>query len=283
MNMAARARIRGPVAWSIAVSAGVCLLVLAITGGAGGHSSAALPSGIAAPRGDLDGWRQVFVDDFTGTDLAETDWGRYSGVPSGDPESFWLPSHTIVRDGMLVLQGYHEYGRMVTGGVGMWPHPQQYGKWEVRVRADASDEVTYHLLLWPQNEVWPPEIDFAENFGGSRDYLDAFLHWTDRAGKADKSEQVLDGDFTQWHTLGVEWLPGEIRYTIDGRVWGTETGTRVPSVPMWLGIQAQADGCRKALAEGAPPCPWAGTPALTEIQIDWVSVYEPVTIAEQGR
>ncbi|WP_405179232.1 glycoside hydrolase family 16 protein [Nocardia sp. NBC_01377] len=261
----------GAVVVSVVVSIGVCLLVTGIDGRAG----AAGPSGVAAPRGDLDGWRQVFVDDFTGPDLTESDWGRYSGVPGGDPDSYWLPSHTVVRDGMLVLRGYQEFGRMVTGGTGMWPHPRLYGKWEVRVRADPSDAVTFHLLLWPQNETWPPEIDFAESFGGRRDYLDAFVHWTDERGRAQKSKQVLEGDFTRWHTLGVEWLPGEIRYTVDGRVWATETGDRVPSVPMWLGIQAQAGGCRKALEDGAPPCPWVGTPESTEVQVDWVSVYEP--------
>lgn len=257
---------------SIAVSVTLGLVFACVTGSAVDTTS---PSGVAAPRGDLPGWRQVFVDEFTGNDLAQADWGRYSGVPGGDPDSFWLPNHTTVREGMLVLAGYQEFGRMVTGGVGMWPHAQRYGKWEVRVRADAADEITYHLLLWPQNEVWPPEIDFAESFGGDRGYVEAFLHWADEQGRAQKTKQVLDGDFTEWHTLGVEWLPGVIRYTVDGRVWATEEGDRVPSVPMWLGIQAQAGGCRKAVADGAPPCPWVGTPARTEVQVDWVSVYAP--------
>ncbi|NKY57002.1 glycoside hydrolase family 16 protein [Nocardia flavorosea] len=266
----------GAVLASVVASVAVCLVV-SVSGRADGAVSA--PSGIAAPQGDIEGWRQVFVDDFAGSSLNESDWGRYSGVPGGDPVSYWDPGHTVVRDGILVLQGYEKFGRLVTGGAGMWSHAQQYGKWEVRVRADPSDAVTYHLLLWPENEIWPPEVDFAESFGGGRAYIDAFVHWTDAQGQAHKAKQALPGDFTQWQTLGVEWLPGEIRYTLNGRVWGTETGDRVPSVPMWLGIQAQAGGCQKALADGMPPCPWVGTPALTEIQVDWVSVYEP---AEQS-
>lgn len=231
-------------------------------------------SGVAAPRGDLPGWRQVFVDDFTGDQLSESDWGRYSGKPGGDPASFWLPSHTVVRDGMLTLRGYREFGRMVTGGVGMWPRPQTYGKWEVRLRADPSDDVTFHLLLWPRDEIWPPEIDFAENFGGARDYVDGFLHWTDSGGRR-KAQQAVRADFSRWNTVGVEWLPGMVRYTLNGQVWGVETGDRVPNTPMWLALQTQSGGCAKAVEYGVAPCPWVGTPDHTEIQIDWVSVYAP--------
>ncbi|OFV73536.1 glycoside hydrolase family 16 protein [Rhodococcus erythropolis] len=232
------------------------------------------PSGVPAPQGDIPGWRQIFRDDFTNPTLGGQ-WSRYSGTPGGDPYSQWSPQQVHVEDGMLTLESTKLGGRTVTGGVSNWPRAQKYGKWDVRFRADASDDVTFHFLLWPQNEQWPPEIDFAESFGGPRQHLDAFVHWVDAQGIHRKNQQSVSGDFTQWNTVGVEWVPGEIRYTLNGAVWGVERGDRVPDLPMWLGLQAQAGGCEKAVENVLPGCPVAGSPASTKIEIDWVSVYAP--------
>ncbi|WP_161927981.1 glycoside hydrolase family 16 protein [Gordonia crocea] len=239
-----------------------------------GNAGAAV-SGVPAPRGNVLGWQHVYTDDFSGKALNRARWSRYSGTPGGDPASSWSPSHVRVGGSKLVLMGYRDGGRLVTGGVSNWRNAQLYGKWEVRARADASDEVTFHFLLWPRNEVWPPEIDFAESFGGARTKVDAFLHWRDAAGKRQKRQRVLRGDFTKWNTFGVEWTPSLVRYTINGRVWATETGGIVPSTPMWLGLQAQAGGCAKRAQWGGKRCPTVGTPAVTRVEIDWVAVYRP--------
>ncbi|MGA9870916.1 MAG: glycoside hydrolase family 16 protein [Rhodococcus sp. (in: high G+C Gram-positive bacteria)] len=229
------------------------------------------PSGRVAPREDLPGWRFVFGDDFA--DDLSADWGRYNGAPGGDPYSRWSPENVVVSNGVLTLTSTETASGTITGGVSNWPRAQQYGRWEVRFRADPSDDVTFHFLLWPANEVWPPEIDFAESFGGGRQYIDSFIHWVDGSGQQQKNQQNVPGDFTEWNTVGVEWTPDEIRYLIDGQVWGIETGERVPHTPMWLGLQAQSGGCQKVEAP-LPPCPWVGTPDTTNIDIDWIAVYE---------
>ncbi|MFD4636457.1 glycoside hydrolase family 16 protein [Lentzea sp. NPDC058436] len=224
------------------------------------------------PGPTSDGFELVFADDFDRTELGDK-FTAYSGQPGGDPYSRWHPDHVKVRDGKLVLEGYRRDGAWTTGGVSNWPVTQTYGRWEVRFRADPSDEITYHFLLWPQREQWPPEIDFAEDFGGDRRGLAAFLHWKEDGENRKQQRDLKDVDFTQWHTVGVEWTPGEVRFLLDGEEWDRITGDVVPDEPMWLGLQAQSGGCQRKRDFGFPDCPIVGVPERADVEIDRVSVY----------
>ena len=262
-------------ALALAVLVVVTVVRFAVLAEQDGNASAAgtaTVSGVAPPEGDLPGWGLVFTDDFARTTLGP-DFSAYSGKPGGDPYSVWNPDHVAVRDGLLILEGYRRDGVWTTGGVSNWPVSQTYGRWEVRFRAQPSDEVTYHFLLWPQSDGWPPEIDFAEDFGGRRDGLAAFLHYT-ADGAAQKVQRDLSGvDFTQWHTVGVEWSPGQVRFLLDGEVWSTVDSPEVPDEPMWLALQAQSGGCERKRDFGFPACPIVGVPDRAAIAIDWVAVY----------
>lgn len=261
----------------VVVATSAVLLVRAVTtshaiDGSGSTSPASI-SGESMPVGDLPGWRQIFTDDFNNSKLGDN-WGAYSGTPGGDPNSHWEQSHVAVTDSQLVLEGYQEDGQWVTGGVSNWPVTQTYGKWELRVRADASVNTTFHFLLWPQADQWPPEIDFLENFGGSRTGASGFLHYVDSSASngRGKTERTVTADFTQWQTVGVEWLPGKVTYTLNGAPWGTVTGDNVPDQPMWMGLQAQASGCVAADQASNPSCADDGV-TRADVQIDWVSIY----------
>jgi len=85
-------------------------------------------------------------------------------------------------------------------------------------------------------------------------------------------QSFLHVDMTKWHTWGVLWSPSQILYTVDGQVWGRDTGTSsVPTIPMHLGIQQQT-WC------GASPawaCPTPGS--NVETQVDWVAEYNPTS------
>lgn len=230
----------------------------------------------AMPVGDLPGWHQVFADDFDRTDLGPW-WDAYDGQPAGDPRSLWQPDRVLLDGSTMTLRGERVAGgsdaQLTTGGVSNWKVSQTYGKWEVRARVDAGDDITYAFLLWPSSGDWPPEIDFLEDWGGTRQAASAFLHYKTPTGR-DKLQWDVRADFTQWHTFGVEWLPGQVTFTLDGRDWATYRGAEVPDVPMWLAIQAQAGGCeRRAASFGAAQCPIAGSPAVADIQVDWVVVY----------
>ena len=216
-------------------------------------------------------WRRVFFDDFS-HGLRASRWGAYSGQPGGDPGGWWSPSHVVVSRGVLNLETYrdpHFQGRWVSGGVSSAPALRQtYGKYEVRARIDRGKGVAFVALLWPSHDVWPPEIDFAESGGetSARNQIAATLHY----GAHDSQlQQTVRVDLTRWHTLGVEWLPGKLVYTIDGRVWATIASAAVPHQPMEMDLQTQAGTCGVSYA----PCPDATTPAHVDAQIKWVAAY----------
>ena len=230
------------------------------------------PSGAPMPAGDLPGWRRVFADDFTGTAIDQRRWGLYEGQPAGDPGGWWEPSHVEVRDGVVSLRTYRDprHGdRWVSGGMSSAPGlKQRYGKYDVRFRVDAGYGVASILLLWPTADHWPPEIDFAEHGGESRarGHMTATLHYD-----ADDKiiQHTVEADFTRWHTMGVEWTPGRLVYTLDGRPWATVAHAGVPAETMELDAQTQAG------TEGDVwnPAPDAGTPAEVDMEIDWAVAY----------
>jgi beta-glucanase (GH16 family) len=230
------------------------------------------PSGVAMPTGDLPGWKNVFSDDFNGTALDSRSWGAYSGQPGGDPGGLWDPSHVVVHDGVLELQTYRDpvFGnRWVSGGLSSARALKQtYGKYLVRFRMDPGYGIAGIMLLWPSNDVWPPEIDFAEDGGGARDETTATLHYGATDAQIARS---VKGDFRAWHTIGIEWGPGHLNYTLDGAVWGTLSTSRIPAEPMEMDIQTQAGTCGQV----DTPCPNASTPAHINLQVDWVVAYQP--------
>lgn len=226
------------------------------------------PSG-QAPVVDPDPrWSTSYVDDFTGT--SPEHWYLYSGAPSSGPGGYWVPGNAIVRDGELRLRTTYDGTRWVSAGLARTAAtPLRYGKVQVRFRMLPAMGVSYALLLWPDDEVWPPEIDFGEDGGGTRGLSTATLHHL--PGNTIEQHR-LASDFSQWHTLGVEWTPGRIDYTVDGRVWASDTGSAVPSVPMHLALQTQTWGCGLTYAQ----CPDSTTPPVTDLEVDWVVVQDYV-------
>lgn len=224
------------------------------------------------------GWSRVFFDDFDRCELGN-DWSAYSGKPGGNPIGEWSPSMVSVQDGVLRLSAEKTAAGWRTGGVSNWATTQLFGRWEVRLRAERSADTSYHALLWPKNEQWPPEIDFAESVSPNRDTMSAFLHWRKPSGGNAKAESWTRGTFTDWHTVGVEWLPGVVRYYLDGRVWAeARSWNAVPNTPMWMAIQSEAGSCERRVDWGMPPCgPGDPRPTKSAVEVDWVVVYKPAT------
>ncbi|MEP9392510.1 glycoside hydrolase family 16 protein [Gordonia sp. VNQ95] len=221
-------------------------------------------------------WKRTFLDTFDRCDLGDQ-WGTYSGSPGGNPVGHWDESMVSVDAGVMRLSGKKTPSGWVTGGVSNYPVTQTYGRWEIRMRATPSADLSYHMLLWPKSDEWPPEIDFAESIASRRDAISAFVHWKDD-GENRKSQADATGDFADWHVVGVEWLPGLIRYLLDGKVWAeVRSAEMVPTIPMWLGMQVEAGACERRADWGMTPCA-AGEPrpVTAEVDIDWVTVYAPV-------
>ena len=233
---------------------------------AGGCASsarrAAEPSGQAPPPAHaMVGYVLSYCTDFNGTALPRG-WGKFIGVPSGDPSGYFDPTHVIVKGGLLTLNTWRDpsrHNQWATGGVCQCSRSQRYGAYFVRSRVTGpgDDEVQ---LLWPAAHVWPPEVDFNET--GARATTTAwYVHY-----EADNHQlaKVLRVNLTQWHTWGVIWTPHTITFTVDHKVWGiVRSESVIPRERMTLDIQQQT-WCGLA-----PECPKKPVAML----VDWVAEY----------
>ena len=78
----------------------------------------------------------------------------------------------------------------------------------MRFRFDAGTGIAHAILLWPADNSWPPEVDFSEDNGGNNDKLPATMHY---GASNTQIHRYVAVNLTKWHTLGVEWTPGQAR------------------------------------------------------------------------
>lgn len=229
-----------------------------------GTPDSAEPSGDAPPAADaLPGYSESYVTDFTGSSLP-AGWGAFAGQPGGDPGALFGPSHVVVGGGLLRLLTYKDpssNNQWVTGGVAHYGLAQTYGAYFVRSRVSGPGPNEAELL-WPVQNIWPPEIDFSET-GGLTNELSASLHY----GVTNHFAQVFLGiNMTKWHTWGVIWTPSSVTYTVDGQVWGSVTvPSEIPNIPMTLDME------QRTKCSFGTQCP---THPIS-MQVDWVAEYTP--------
>lgn len=203
----------------------------------------------------------VLVENFDGTSVDTGKWMIYhSPTAQTNPRT---GRASTVSNGVLRLKGGRYGGRDLSGGIA-GKLAQEYGRWEVRFRSEAGAGYTPVALLWPtaQSEGSDyAEIDFAEIVDPRRQGGGIFVH----SGRS-RSQHQLRTDFTRWHTVAVDWLPGRLTFWLDGaKVWDY----RGPNVPQGrrMGLALQND----VVCE--PRCRDASTPATVSMYVDWVKIY----------
>jgi putative uncharacterized protein (fragment) len=224
----------------------------------------------------IDGWQ---IDYFEGFDssIKQTKWVQYGwGDPAVGHGCMGVMSqrNSFTRDGKLVIRTQYENSQWSTGGAGSGDvFTASRGRWEVRAKFPKAKGVGYAFLLWPKDEGWPPEIDFAEGrVNGPR--IEATYHW-DPDNK--QQQAFLDNhDMSGWHTYGVIVEKDHIIFTLDGKEWGRIKHPNVTDKQMFLGVQAGAmnpNGINKhtETVDGGVPNPL--TPAVSDIEIDYVAHY----------
>jgi len=198
-----------------------------------------------SPPSSVAGWRLTYSTHFPGNSLP-SGWLAYNGEPGGDPQGNWEPSNVLVSGGAMHLMATSS----AQGGVAFYGNPQTYGMYLVRMKGDYEPGLSINNLaiLWPsQQGVWPPEVDFFQDAGGSRQSFSASLHvGPDGNGSCCViASPTQDSSGTAWHTYGVQWTPSAITYTIDGRVWASVSRSSLsspaqwPTIPMNLTLQSQ--------------------------------------------
>ncbi len=214
-------------------------------------AAAVLLPGCASPRPEFAG---IFTEDFLGGGLSRW-WRAHATVPRSDARITWDPALVEVRDSCLVLSATWDGTAGRAGAVTNWPVTRTYGRWEARIRAHPSPVFSYHLLLWPADDRWPPEIDIAEGFDAERSVTESFVHYRDPSGAPARQGFRMPVDATRWHDVAVEWTAGHVRFTCDGAAVGGTDGTTVPHTPMWLGIQVESHAGEGTGVVVDPPAP----------------------------
>lgn len=224
----------------------------------------------------IDGWQMDYFEGFDSS-IKQTKWVQYGwGDPAVGHGCMGVMSqrNSFTRDGKLVIRTQYENGQWSTGGAGSGDvFTASRGRWEVRAKFPKAKGVGYAFLLWPKDEGWPPEIDFAEGrVNGPR--VEATYHW-DPDNK--QQQAFLDNhDMHGWHTYGVIVEKDHIIFTLDGKEWGRIKHPNVTDKQMFLGVQAGAmnpNGINKhtETVDGGVPNPL--TPAVSDIEIDYVAHY----------
>lgn len=231
--------------------------------------AAPAPGGTAMPVGDLPGWKQIFADDFTkplqkGSFPAhyQSQWASYHGFKDTFKIAHYDQRVISVKNGILDIHLHTNNGQPLSATPvplvdGKWGG-QLYGRYSVRMRADAVPNFKVAFLLWPDSENWNDgEINFPE--GSLTDRPMAFNHCVghpqDNCYAAQSSVK-----FTDWHTYTIEWTPKKISYFIDGKLLGSTTKS-IPNKPMHWVLQVESDGTR--------PHPHA----TGHVEIDWATIY----------
>jgi len=222
------------------------------------------PSGMAPPvPGSFAGYNLTYVNDFNGH-LMPPGWDLFSGHPGGLPAVSFSPSHVLVARGLLRIKTYRDpaFGNNWTmGGTCQCGRPVLYGAFFVRSRITGLGANSVELL-WPNNNSWPPEIDFNENLN-QLNLTTSTTHW----GTVNHQQATfLHINMLHWHTWGVIWTPTYVLYVVDGHPWHQfATAGEIPQIPMNLDLET------RAMCPSTFECPTQASAML----VDWVAEYQP--------
>ncbi|OPJ66088.1 carbohydrate binding domain-containing protein [Clostridium chromiireducens] len=182
-------------------------------------------------------WKLAWQEDFNGNELNQNNWSSEKHDPgwvNNELQEYTDSKENIfVKDGNLVLKAiktqkdgkdYYTSGKINTKDKKTF----KYGKFEVRAKAPKGQGLWPALWMMPNDESlygqWPKcgEIDMMEVLGNEPNKVYGTIHYGD-PHEQKQGTYVLDkGTFADdYHTYGIEWVPGEIRWYIDGKLYYT--------------------------------------------------------------
>jgi beta-glucanase (GH16 family) len=210
-------------------------------------------------------WKLVDEESFGAGSVNTSMWSAYDSVGAfGNGRR--SPSAISQSGGSLTITATADDD--TSGGISQ-SIGQTYGRWEFRARTDLGRGFGSAILLWPDSEKMSDgEIDIMEVPNEKRDIANFVLHYG-----ANGSSQVghqVPGNFSQWHTFAVEWLPTSITWYVDGvRRYTVTNKAEIPTTPFHMAIQL--DEGPKANWIAAPD---ATTPKELKLQVDYVKVWK---------
>jgi beta-glucanase (GH16 family) len=239
-------------------------------------------SGSPLPVGNLAGWQQTFSDDFT-TPVAAghfadsayaSRWSTYDGFSDTAKIGVYSTEGISVSGGVLdmdvkTVDGVPRAAAVVPLVDGQWGG-QRYGRFSVRMQADAVDGYGAAFLLWSDANDWNDgEVDFPE--GSLNGTISANNHCPGDPEQKCVSVPLKGVSFQQWHTYTIDWTPDLLAFEVDGRVIASTTSDIPRKSLHWVMQVGTVDSVPPASAHG-------------RVRVDWATVYRyaPGTIASGG-
>ncbi len=186
----------------------------------------------------------------------------------------YLQSSTFTSNGMMTLRTQYANGEWSSAGVSSGDfYSASGGRWEIRAKFPVSKGIGYVFLLYPDDGTWPPEVDIAEGRVNGPEVMSTY-HWGSNNNQVQSF--MSNPDMSGWHTYGVILGANTITYTFDGTPFATVNNSYVTTKKLWIGFQCGAmdpNGSAKQYETVDNGVPGPLTPAVSDIQIDWVAHY----------
>jgi beta-glucanase (GH16 family) len=216
----------------------------------GGTTTGCTSGGVAAPcigstTTGASGWgTPSFDSEFNGSSVNTSQWTVEGPVAPNNTQEYdcYAPQNVSESGGYLNLA---LTANKCTIGSTSWPDTgaqmdtsshfnQTYGYYEARVNYPGTGSTVDNWgAFWLTNNNWPNdgEIDVGEDFHGSVGYHFEYAP----KGTAIWQGGQASGNWTGWHTYGVNWQPKSITYYYDGKEVGSyTTGVSDDNQPMFL-------------------------------------------------
>ncbi|MUT68359.1 carbohydrate binding domain-containing protein [Paenibacillus sp. NEAU-GSW1] len=248
-------------------------------------------------------WKLVWNDEFSGSSIDTNKWSVMdTGLVYNNEMEYYKPDNAVIekdgKRGVLSLKAKkEEYGgkdytsaKLITQNKGDWT----YGKVVVRAKLPIQQGMWPAIWMMPTDEAhyggWPAsgEIDIMELIGGANaNRIYGNIHYdsvqADGTHGSDQSSYVLQDGATfadEYHDFQVEWLPGVIRFYVDGQLYHEvkDWKTKAPDQPEYYTYPAPFDRPFYLILNLAVGGDWPGSPnddfTAEQMNVDFVRVYE---------
>ncbi|MDO2933186.1 glycoside hydrolase family 16 protein [Paeniglutamicibacter sulfureus] len=212
---------------------------------------------------------RILLDErFDENTLNESIWNRCHWwdkggctIATNNELEWYMPEQAKIANGILNLTAedrrvYDSEGKpfdyasgMVTTGPPAYDKPAKfaftYGKVEVRLKMPAGRGLWPAIWMLPASTEPVPEVDLLELLGHKPGILRMRMHPKNDAERSLGHKYAVPGGYTLtegWHTVGLDWTPGRLKFFLDGKqVWQLDD-ERVPDEPMYLVMNLAVGG-----------------------------------------
>jgi len=240
-------------------------------------------------------WKQVWSDEFDGTDIDKSKWTfEIDGKGGGNGEMEYYtdsPENAHIDNGHLIITALKNRddkkrpfssARMNTKGKFNW----KYGRFEARIKVPTGKGVWPAFWMMPEDSVYggwasSGELDIMEEVGdkpgttfGTIHYGDKWPHNTHTGDKYTLPDDAKLSD--DWHIYSVEWEEGVIRWYFDNNLYETQTKWYTKAAPFPAPFDQNFYIVLNFAVGGAwPGKPSPDTPFPQTMDVDYVRVYQP--------